>query len=664
MATKTRTKQQAQKRIEQLREEVEHHRYLYHVLDKQEISDGALDSLKKELADLEQEFPELLDPTSPTQRVGGKPLDKFVSVPHQTRMLSLQDTFTEEELTAWEIRNQKILPGPYEYFVQSKIDGVAVSLIYQDGLLLQAVTRGDGKVGEDVTHNIRTIESIPLRIRQPHTGRLEVRGEIYMMKKDFDQLNQNRAEAGEPLFANPRNVSAGSIRQLDPKIAAARPLRFMAWEITDGLDIPDRLTEYKRLQELGFPVPPDSQLFKSLSQVGIYLAKTEDTRDKQPFLIDGAVIKINDLSQAQRLGIVGKAPRASIAYKYAAEEATTIIEDIVVQVGRTGALTPVAHLKPVRVAGTTVSRASLHNADEIKRKDVRIGDTVIVRKAGDIIPEVIKPLPKLRPTNSKPYTMPTDCPVCHSSTKKEEDGAILRCTNKQCFPQQRERIIHAVSRDAFDIEGLGDKIIEQLLQEGLIEFTPDLWELQVGDLMPLERFADKSAQNLVYEIQDNKDITLPRFLIALGIPQVGIVTAQDLAREFQSLEKIMAATENQLEHIEGIGPKVAPEIAAFFVSPSTKELIRKFKDVGITIQTESTSGPLKNQTFVFTGSLTNMSRPEAKQLVIAKGGKVASTVGQKVDFVVLGTDAGSKEKKAKELGLTILTPKQFQQMIR
>ncbi len=656
------TKKQASQRVKQLRREVEHHRYLYHVLDKSEISDGALDSLKKELADLEQAWPDLADPASPTQRVSGQPLDKFMSVPHQQPMLSLQDTFTFDELTAWDTRNQKILPGPYEYFVQSKIDGVAASLIYQGGILRQAVTRGDGKVGEDVTHNVRTIASIPLILKGP-AGRLEIRGEIYMLKKDFDELNLKRAKAGQSLFANPRNVSAGSIRQLDSRVAAARPLRFMAWEITGGLEINNRLTEYKQLKKLGFQVPPDSRLFASLGQVWVYLEQTEDTRDQQPFLIDGAVIKINDLSQSRRLGIAGKAPRGSIAYKYPAEEATTIIEDIIVQVGRTGALTPVAHLKPVRVAGSTVSRASLHNADEIRRKDIRIGDTVIIRKAGDIIPEIIKPLRQLRPADSKPFVMPDDCPVCHSPIKRAPDGIILRCINKQCFPQQTRRVIHAVSRPAFDIEGLGDKIIAQLLQVGLIESAPDLWQLQVGDLLPLERFADKSAQNLVYEIQHHKQIPLARFLIALGIPQVGAVTAQDMAREFQTLDKISTAAIDQLQAIDGIGAKTALDITHFFAAASTKSLIKKYQDAGVNIAAESSSGPLRNKTFVFTGSLPGLSRPEAKQLVIARGGKVASTVGSKVNYVVVGRDAGRKKNLARKLGLTILTPDKFQRMI-
>jgi DNA ligase (NAD+) len=654
-------KVQTQKHIKQLRQEIEHHRYLYHVKDMQEISDAALDSLKRELSLLESEYPELITSDSPTQRVGGQPLSQFKQVKHKSRMLSLQDAFSLEELEQWSTRNKKIVDNNSKYFVQLKIDGVAVSLIYQDSKLQQAVTRGDGTVGEDVTHNIRTIEAIPLNLKQKISGRLEIRGEVYLLKKDFEKMNKERQKQEKPLFANPRNIAAGSIRQLDPKIAASRHLRFFAWEITDGLPLKTREEEYVSLQQLGLPVPPSSQTFSNLEKAWKYFKKEENKRQKYPFLVDGAVIKINQLSTSKRLGVVGKAPRGSIAYKFPAEEATTIVNKIIVQVGRTGALTPVAHLKPVLIAGSTVSRATLHNADEIKRKDIRVEDTVIIRKAGDIIPEVIKTLPKLRPVNTRPFVMPKKCPVCNSDAIKE--GKVFKCSNSNCFSQQRERIIHGVGKHGFDIDGLGDKIIEQFLQAGIIEQTPDIWFLKTDDLVNLERFANKKADKLITEIQSHKKISLPRFLVALSIPNVGVVTAQDLAREFRTIDKIQQANIDQLTAVEGIGEKVAQEIISFFNHEHAKQAIKRFREAGITITTEKHTGPLYDKTFVFTGSLPDMTRDEAKQRIISLGGKVTSTPGQTTDYVIVGSDAGSKAKKAEGLGVTLLTPAQFRQMI-
>lgn len=653
----------ANHRIRKLRQEINHHRYLYHVLDKQEISDAALDSLKKELEELERQFPDLITPDSPTQRVGGEPLPKFKSVPHHSRMVSLTDAFTNEDLQQWEKRNQKIIPGDYHYFTELKIDGVAVALTYQDGQLQQALTRGDGLIGEDVTHNIRTIEAIPLKVRQKISGRLEVRGEVYMLKKDFAQLNEQRVKADQAPFANPRNFAAGSIRQLDPKLTAARPLRFFAWEITAGQSVANREAEYQMLQELGFPVPPYAQLFKNLAAVAKYLQHEQEQVRNYPFLVDGVVIKVNDLKLHERLGIVGKAPRGAIAYKFAAEEATTIVKDIIVQVGRTGALTPVAHLQPVSVAGTTVSRATLHNAAEVARKDIRIGDTVIIRKAGDIIPEVLKSLPRLRPKTAKPFRMPRRCPICRSPVQSDDKGIIIRCTNKACFSQQRERILHAISRTGFDIEGLGDKIVEQLMQANLIETPPDLWELTPGDLLGLPGFAETSATKLITMIQSRKKLPLHRFLVALSIPHVGLVTAQDIARRFGTLTKVMQATVAELNSVEGIGETVAQAMHDFFTQPATKKLLADYQRVGITVTAVKNDGPLKNKTFVFTGSLGDITRDEAKQRVLSLGGSVASTVGAKVDYVVIGEEAGNKAEKAKKLGLAILTPAHFKKML-
>ncbi len=657
-------KQQAKERIEKLRKEIEHHRYLYHVKDTQEISDAALDSLKHELQQLEEEYPEFVTANSPTQRVGGEPLPEFQEVQHSSPMLSLFDYFSLDELKQWEKRNRKIVEGTYEYFVQLKIDGVAVALIYEDGKFIQAATRGNGRVGEDVTHNIRTIEAIPLTLEEAIPGRVEVRGEVYMLKKDFERMNEERKQRGEKLFANPRNVSAGSIRQLDPKMAAQRPLRFFAWEITAGVPVVTREEEYTRLQELGFPVPPKSQLFHSLDDLKAYIEAEEKQRLKRPFQVDGLVAKINDLELYRRLGIIGKAPRGAAAYKFAAEEATTVVEDIVVQTGRTGTLTPVAHLRATLVAGTTVSRATLHNAEEIKRKDVRVGDTVIIRKAGDIIPEVVKVLPEMRSKDSKPFVMPARCPECDAPVVRDPDGVVVRCSNQNCFPQRRERILYAVGRQGFDIEGVGEKIVEQLLEEELIQEAPDLWELTAGDLLPLERFAETSAEKLVKQVQSRKKIALSRFLVAMGIPGVGVITAQDIARTFKTLDTVMKATKLEFESIEGIGEKMASEIEKYIHQVSTKHLVERYKEVGITVEKEKTGGHLLGKTFIFTGSMGDMSRDEAKQLVLSAGGRIASTVSQTVDYVVVGEDPGSKAEKAKELGVTILSPEEFQAMIK
>lgn len=665
------TRAAAKKRIEALRDEVNHHRYLYHVKDTSEISDASLDSLKKELSDLETAWPELVTADSPTQRVGGEPLPQFSQVPHRSRMLSLNDVFAEEELAAWAKRNVKIVPGRYDYFCELKIDGVAVALIYEDGQLTQAATRGDGFVGEDVTHNIRTIEAIPLILRTPPSPRLrralasrvEVRGEVYITKADLSAFNKQQAKEGKPLYANPRNSAAGAIRQLDPKIAAARPLKFFAWEITEGGEATTRAQEYEQLQELGFPVPPDAKLATNLDAVAKYLTRVEKKEEKYPFLVDGAVIKINDLALSARLGVVGKAPRGSVAYKFAAEEATTIVKDIIVQIGRTGVLTPVAILQPVRVAGTLVSRATLHNADEIQRKDIRVGDTVIVRKAGDIIPEIVASLPKLRPPSAKAFVFPQKCPVCGSTVVQEAGGIVYRCTNTACFPVQRERILHAVSRAGFDIDGLGEKIVAQLLNEGLIKDAADLWQLQEGDLLPLERFAAVKATKIIKQIQARKKISLSRFLSALSIPQVGVVTAHDMSREFGTLAALKKVTREQLLAVDGIGEKVANSIWEFWQAPATRKILQKYDAAGITILRDTTQGPLQGKIFLFTGSLPDMTRDEAKQRVLALGGKVAPSIGKSVDYVVIGDDAGSKAAKAQKLRLPQLTPAQFRQMI-
>ena len=650
-------------RARKLREQIDQYRYQYHVLNQSPISEAALDSLKAELAQLEQDHPELVTPDSPTQRVAGAVLPGFRQVPHEQPMISLNDSFSFAELIQWEARNRKVVPdADYDYFVQLKIDGVAVALMYEDGLLRQAATRGDGRVGEDVTHTIRTIEAIPLRLREAIPGIVEVRGEVYLLKADFERLNAQRQAEGKPLFANPRNIAAGSIRQLDPKVAARRPLRFFAWEITRGLAVATRQAEAKRLAELGFSVP-EAQYFNSLADIEPFLNEQATKTRAYPFLVDGLVIKVNSLDLFRRLGIVGKAPRGAMAYKFPAEEATTVVEDIVVQIGRTGVITPVAQLRPVRVAGTTVSRATLHNADEVQRKDIRVGDTVVIRKAGDIIPEVVQSLPGLRPKQAKPFRMPKKCPMCETPLVKDAGGIIWRCPNPDCFPRQRELILYAVSDAAFDIDGVGERIVEQLLTAGLVEDTPDLWSLQAGDLMNLEGFAEVSAEKLVRAIQSRKQISLSRFIVALGIPNVGLVTAQDLARHFGSLAKLQHATKEQLEEVEGIGEVVSESIVHFFARAETKKLLEKYKAAGIKISHEVERGPLAGKTFLFTGSLGDLPRDEARQKVMALGGKVANSVSKKLDYVVVGEDPGSKAEEAKELGLQIIDPEEFRKMI-
>lgn len=658
------TKVEAKRRLAKLRQEINHHRYLYHVLDQQEISEAALDSLKRELQELEEQWPELVTADSPSQRVAGRVLPAFQAVPHAVRMLSLKDAFSAQDLADWETRNRKIVPGTWPYWLELKIDGVAISLWYEDGVLVRGLTRGDGLQGEDVTVNVRTIESIPLRLHENVRGLVEVRGEVYLLKKGFEKLNTARAAAGEPTFANPRNVAAGSIRQLDSRITAARPLRFFAWEITRGRASGTRQEEYEALRSLGFAVPPGAVLCQDVAEVVAQLAREEKRRRNHPFLVDGAVIKVDDVRIAARLGIVGKAPRGSIAYKFAAEEVTSIVDDIVVQVGRTGVLTPVAHLRPVTVAGTVVSRATLHNADEVTRKDVRVGDTVIVRKAGDIIPEVVRVLPALRPASAKLWRMPRRCPICRSPIVRGAGEVAYHCSNPACFPVQRERILHAVGRAGFDIEGIGEAIVEQLLQTGLIKEAADLWELQVGDLLPLERFADASARKIVSQIQARKRIGLARFVVALGIAHVGIITAHDIAQEFQTLARFKRATSEQLEAIPGVGVVVAQAVAQFLARPETKALLATYRAAGVVVTAEKVGGPWRGKTFVFTGSLPGIAREEAKQLVTARGGRVASDVGAQVDFLVVGNEPGSKVAKARKLGVTILTPAAFQKMIK
>jgi DNA ligase (NAD+) len=655
-------KQEVGKRIKQLSLEIEHHRYLYHVEDKQEISDAALDSLKHELSQLEQQYPDLITSDSPTQRVGGEPRKEFKQVTHVSPMLSLEDVFSLEELKDWEERNRKIFPkGDYKYYCELKIDGLAVEIRYENGYLVEASTRGDGKTGEDITENIKTIESVPLKLHGSAPSALTVRGEIYMDKTQFDLLNKEQVRLGKPLFANPRNVSAGSIRQLDPKITASRKLQCCVYDIVDDNNFTHHDQEHITAKNYGFRTSPQAERCDNLEQVLAYHAKWEEKRETLPHWIDGVVVFINDNATFRRLGVVGKTPRGGVAFKFPAEEATTIVEDILVQVGRTGALTPVAVLRAVSVAGTTVSRATLHNEDEIRRKDVRIGDTVIVRKAGDIIPEVVSVLPNLRPKNAKVFYMPSKCPICGSPAMKDDGGAIYRCTNKLCSAQQLEGFRHFVSRTGADIEGIGPKMIEKLAEAGLVRDIADFYALRKEDVLNLERFADKSAENIVASIQNRKTLSLGRFLYGLGIQHVGAVMANELAEKFGSLEKISSTTYEDLSNIKGVGEIVGKSIYEYFRRKQTIKLLEKLKEFGVKIEKFSGAkkGIFSGKTVVVTGSLGDISREEAWELIRQMGGKVSESVSRSTGFLVAGEEAGSKLEKARKLGVEIMEAKKF-----
>ncbi len=668
----------AKKRIARLKAEINHHRYLYHVLDRQEISDAAQDSLKHELAQLEEQFPQLVTPDSPTQRVGGKPLDEFKKVHHPVPMLSLVDAFSEEELIEWEKRNSKLVPTSveFDYFAEIKMDGLAVALKYKNSVLIQAATRGDGKVGEDITQNVRTIEAIPLRLetdkiptslRESAEREVEVRGEVYMTRKVLDELNREQAKKNLPTFANPRNAAAGSVRQLDPKITATRKLSFMAYDLVTDLGQKTHQQAHELMTLMGFRSGEYNEYCKSAEDVERYHEKIGKMRAKFPYWTDGIVVNVNDLKLFKQLGVVGKAPRGALAYKYPAEQATTIVEDIQVQVGRTGALTPVAHLKPVKVAGSTVSRATLHNIDEIERLGVRIGDTVILQKAGDVIPDIVQVLPNLRTGKEKNFKMPEKCPVCGSKVVRRAGEVAYYCTNKNCYAKQQEGLAHFVSKTAFDIDGLGPKILEQLARADLVKNPSDLFDLKESDLETLERFAEKSAENLVGAIQASKKVTLARFIYALGVRHVGEETAIDLAQQFGSIQKIMQASQEEFNAIRDIGSVVAKSLFEYFKDKQNVKLVQKLLEKGIVIahevrQTKKT--PLSGKKIVVTGTLDNMSRDEAKARIRAAGGDWVSSVSKNTDFVVVGSEPGSKADKAKKLGVKILDETEFLKLLK
>lgn len=659
---------ETQERIKKLREAIDKYRYEYHVLDKEDLSAEALDTLKKELADLEEQYPELITPESPTQRVAGAPLDKFEKVTHEVQQWSFNDAFTEEDIRAFDERVKKNLGvSEVSYSTELKIDGLKVVLTYKNGVLETAATRGDGRVGENVTMNVRTIDSVPLKLTEPIDCVVE--GEIWMGKKGLQTLNARRKKRDESAFANPRNAAAGTIRQLDPRVAARRPLDMFTYDLAQSsTGIPDtQIAELELLKELGFKVNPHFARHESIDGVITYWKKWIKKSPKEDYLIDGIVVKTLKRADQETLGYTGKAPRFAIALKFPAEQVTTVLEDIHLQIGRTGILTPVAHLKPVSVAGVVVSRATLHNEDQIKRLDVRVGDTVVIQRAGDVIPEVVQVVPELRPKNSKAYTFPKKVPECggDGSIERVPGMAAYRCVNKNSVAQQRRRFHHFVGKHAFDIDGFGAKTADLLLDEGIISSYADIFTLKEGDLVGLEGFKELSINNLLDGIAERKVISLDRFLIALSIDQVGEETARDVAAHFGSLNAIKSASVEALSEIDGVGEVVAKSIYDWFRDKehahSLKELLKQVK---VEEGKKKAQGTLSGKTFVLTGTLEGMSRAEAAARIRESGGSVSSSVSKSTDYVVAGENPGSKYEKAQELGVAVVSEKEFLALLK
>ncbi|MFA5242286.1 MAG: NAD-dependent DNA ligase LigA [Sulfuricella sp.] len=665
---------EAAERARLLREEIERHNYLYYVLDAPSIPDAEYDRLFVELQQLEVQYPELLTPDSPTQRVGGAPLPQFEQVQHRTPMLSLNNAFEDEDATAFDRRACEALgQEQIEYAVEPKFDGLAISLSYENGLLVSGATRGDGFTGEDVTANLRTIKSIPLSLHGSNVpALLEVRGEVLMQKADFARLNQDQREREEKEFANPRNAAAGSLRQLDSKITARRRLTFFAYGlgvVEGGPDFSCHSEAMDFLAALHFPLCPERKVVQGVSGLLEYYRAIGVTRDSLPYEIDGVVYKVNSLAQQAQLGFVSRAPRWAVAHKFPAQEALTEVLGIDVQVGRTGALTPVARLRPVFVGGVTVTNATLHNEDEIRRKDVHIGDTVIVRRAGDVIPEVVGVVPEKRPAQAVAFVMPTACPVCGSHVARDPEEAVARCSGGLYCPAQRKQaLLHFASRRAMDIEGLGDKLVEQLVDKEIVHNPADLYRLGMPALAGLERMAEKSAQNTLDAIEKSKRTTLARFVYALGIRNVGEATAKELARHFGNLEGLMEADMADLQQVADIGPVVAQSILEFLAETHNREVIEQLRGAGVEWPEEVGAGPangaLSGRTFVLTGALPNLSREQAKEAIEALGGKVSGSVSKKTHYVVAGADPGSKYDKALALGIKILDEDELLELLK
>lgn len=662
---------QAEKRIKELQEVLTQYGYEYYVLDKPTISDHEYDQLLRELISLENQFPQFITPDSPTQRVGGEVLEGFKKVEHRVPMLSLSNAFNEQDLRDFDRRVRQALGEDYEYVCELKIDGLAISLRYENGKFVQGATRGDGTVGEDITVNLRTVKSIPLKLKENVT--IEVRGECFMPKKSFVELNRQREAKGEELFANPRNAAAGSLRQLDPKIAASRNLDVFLYSIGENhvshIEKHSEFLDY--LDQIGLKTNKERKVCPTLDDVLKYVEEWESKRPELPYEIDGIVIKVDRFDQQKKLGYTVKSPRWAIAYKFPAEEVETKLIDVELSVGRTGVVTPTAILEPVRVAGTTVQRASLHNEDLIKEKDIRVGDFVIIKKAGDIIPEVVRPLPEKRTGEEQPFAMPEQCPECGSELVRLDEEVALRCINPKCPAQIREGLIHFVSRNAMNIDGLGEKVITQLFDKNLVSNVADLYKLKYDQLIVLERMGDKSVNNLLSAIEASKDNSLERLLFGLGIRHVGAKAARILAEHYEHIDRLMAATEEELQSINEIGEKMANSIVTYFQLPEVKELITELKNLGVNVtykgpkvsRSEQIESAVAGKTIVLTGKLERYSRSKAKEKLEQLGAKVTGSVSKNTDVVIAGTDAGSKLKKAQDLGIEVWNEEQLVEVL-
>ncbi len=659
-------KAQAGSRAEELRAAILYHEKKYYVDNDPQISDAEFDALVRELAALEERYPAIVTPESPTQRVGGKPVEGFPTVAHRTPMLSIDNAYDAEEFAQFDERLRKLLPGEtIEYVAELKIDGLSMSILYRDGKYARAVTRGDGVRGDDVTAAVKTLRALPLTISVRRE--VEVRGEVYLPFKSFQAVNREREEAGEPVFANPRNAAAGSIRLLDPKLVASRGLSiFLYYLFVDGAEAPTQWDTLLRLNELGFRTNPASRLCRTPGEVLAYYREWAEKRDTLDYDADGVVIKVNSGAERATLGLTARAPRWALAYKFPARQATTRVLDIVIQVGRTGALTPVAVLEPVKLSGTTISRSTLHNEDEIRRKDVRVGDIVLIERSGDVIPGVVAVMKERRTGSEAPFSWPSKCPACGSAVFRPEGEVVARCTNPSCPARVRESILHFAGRRAMNIEGLGEALVDQLIGSGLVTAIPDLYGLRYEALVELERLGPKSARNLLDQIERSKTCDLGRLLFALGIRHVGERLAQTLAARFRSLEALAAAGPEELLAAEDVGPTVAESIRFFFAQPENRELIRRLEQAGLAPTAPEERGgekPLAGRTFVITGTLPGCSREEARAALEALGAEVGTSVTRKTACVIAGESPGSKLNKARELGVKVIGPEEFLALI-
>lgn len=660
------SREKAARRARKLREEISFHEKKYYVDSDPQISDSEFDRLVRELGDIESRFPDLITPESPTQRVGEKPVEGFPTVAHTIPMLSLDNCFRVEELQEFETRIQKLLPGEkIEYVAELKIDGLSISVLYRNGVFSQAVTRGDGFRGDEVTSNVKTIRSLPLAIEERRN--IELRGEVYLPFESFRKLNREQEDQGKPAFANPRNAAAGSIRLLDPREVGRRRLdAFYYYIYTEGQELPTQWQSLGRLRELGFKANPHSRLCRTIREAVDFWEEWRDKREELDYDVDGIVVKVNSAEQRTSLGMTAKSPRWAISFKFPARQATTRIKEIRVQVGRTGALTPVALLEPVKLSGTTITRSTLHNEDEIKRKGIRVGDWVLIERSGDVIPRVVSVMKERRTGKEKNFTFPKTCPVCGSSAFRPEGEAISRCTNPSCPAKLRESLLHFAWRQAMNIEGLGDALVDQLIDKGLIRAVPDLYSLRYEDLVDLERMGPKSSRNLLAEIENSKKRGLGALVFALGIRHVGERLARTLAEHYGTLDALAGASADDLVQVEDIGPKVAESIVFFFRQPENSALIRRLKEAGLDPRSEAAKAgprPLRGKTFVLTGTLANFERDRAKELIERRGGKVASSVSSKTDYLVVGASPGSKLAKARELGVTTLNENEFLRLV-